>query len=95
MATLAIYRLDIERFRRIRVLSWHPARGVNVILGGGDVGKTTILDAVALLPNPTNSTTLSDTDYYARNVEAVVRLEAHDAWNDQVFALDTRIERVR
>ena len=34
-------------------------------MGGGDVGKTTILDAVGLLLSPVNSTTLSDTDYYA------------------------------
>ena len=38
-----IYQLVIERFRGIKALSWRPARGVNVILGGGDVGKTTIL----------------------------------------------------
>jgi putative ATP-dependent endonuclease of OLD family len=39
-----IYRLSIERFRCIKTFTWHPAKGVNVILGGGDVGKTTILD---------------------------------------------------
>jgi len=62
--------------RGIKALSWYPARGINVILGGGDVGKTTILDAVALLLNPTNSTTISDTDYYARNVDAGFIIEA-------------------
>jgi putative ATP-dependent endonuclease of OLD family len=71
----AIYHLKIERFRGIKELSWHPARGVNVILGG-DIGKTTILDAIALLLNPTNSTTLSDSDYYARNIEAGFIIEA-------------------
>lgn len=40
---LAIYALTIERFRGITTLRWKPSRGVNVILGGGDVGKTTIL----------------------------------------------------
>jgi putative ATP-dependent endonuclease of OLD family len=76
MAAPAIYRLQIDRFRGIKTLSWHPAKGVNVILGGGDVGKTTILDAIALLLNPTNSTALSDTDYYARNVDAGFVIEA-------------------
>lgn len=70
MSGPAIYHLVIERFRGIKFLSWNPAKGVNVILGGGDVGKTTILDAVGYLLSPTNLTTLSDTDYNARNIEA-------------------------
>jgi putative ATP-dependent endonuclease of the OLD family len=71
-----IYYLAIERFRGIQTLSWRPAKGVNIILGGGDVGKTTILDAVGLLLSPTNSTTLSDTDYYNRNTENGFVIEA-------------------
>jgi putative ATP-dependent endonuclease of the OLD family len=47
--TPAIYWLSIKRFRGIKTLSWRPARGVNAILGGGDIGKTTILDAISLL----------------------------------------------
>lgn len=61
---------------RIKDLSWHPARGVNVILGGGDVGKTTILDAIGLLLSPTNATSLSDTDYHARDISAGFAIEA-------------------
>lgn len=75
-AAPAIYRLTIERFRGIKSLTWLPARGTNVILGGGDVGKTTILDAVALLLSPVNSATLSDTDYYARDIDAGFVIEA-------------------
>jgi putative ATP-dependent endonuclease of the OLD family len=71
-----IYRLAIERFRCIRSFSWHPAKGVNLILGGGDVGKTTILDAIGLLFSPTNLTTLADTDYHARNIDADFVIEA-------------------
>lgn len=69
MAAPLIYRLSIERFRGIKALTWHPAGGVNVILGGGDVGKTTILDAVALVLSPVNTTTLSDAEYFGRKVE--------------------------
>ena len=86
----AIYRLSIERFRGIKTLSWLPGKGVNVILGGGDVGKTTILDAIGLLLSPVNLTNLSDTDYYARNiesgfiVEAIVSLPPGSGINDQL-----------
>jgi putative ATP-dependent endonuclease of OLD family len=72
----AIYRLFIERFRGIKTPIWFPARGTNAILGGGDVGKTTILDAIGLLLSPVNSTTLSDTDYYARDIDAGFTIEA-------------------
>jgi putative ATP-dependent endonuclease of OLD family len=47
--TPLIRQLKIERFRGIKSLVWHPEPGVNVILGGGDVGKTTILDASTTL----------------------------------------------
>lgn len=61
--------LSIKRFRGIEDLTWLPAKGVNVLLGGGDVGKTTILEAIALLLNPTNASTLSDADYWQRRHE--------------------------
>ncbi len=72
----AIYALTIERFRGIPRLEWKPSRGVNVILGGGDVGKTTILEAIALLLGPVNPTTLSDPDYHHRDIEAGFSIEA-------------------
>lgn len=87
-----IRRLTIERFRGIEALTWHPGPGVNVILGGGDVGKTTLLEAIALLLSPTNAGTISDTDYYCRDVgagfaiEAVVSLSGDSGINDQVRA---------
>jgi putative ATP-dependent endonuclease of OLD family len=34
----ATYALAIERFRGITSLKWKPSRGVNVIIGGSDVG---------------------------------------------------------
>lgn len=71
-----IRRLKIERFRSIQLLTWYPTPGINVILGGGDVGKTTILDAIGLLFNPTNSYTVLDADYYQRNVQAEFMIEA-------------------
>jgi putative ATP-dependent endonuclease of OLD family len=71
-----IRRLTIERFHGINKLVWHPTPGVNVILGGGDVGKTTILEAIALLLHPTNTVALSDADYWRREVENGFCIEA-------------------
>lgn len=85
-----IYHLAVDRFRSLRSFSWQPASGVNVILGGGDVGKTTILDAIGLLFSPSNPFTLSDTDYFERRTEdefvirAVVSLPSSVGMNHQV-----------
>jgi putative ATP-dependent endonuclease of OLD family len=76
----SILRLTVERFRGIKSLKWYPSSGVNLVLGGGDVGKSAILDAIALLLAPTNGSVLSDADYWQRNpeeefsIEAVIRL---------------------
>jgi len=70
-----IYRLSIQRFRGIKTLTWYPAKGVNLILGGGDVGKTTVLEAIGLLLSPTYPTALSDSDYYNRDIQAEFTIE--------------------
>lgn len=88
-AAPTILRLSIDRFRGIESLKWYPLGGVNVVLGGGDVGKSAILDAIALLLAPTNGSVLSDTDYWQRKpedefaIEAVVRLPGGRSINTQ------------
>jgi putative ATP-dependent endonuclease of the OLD family len=90
LAAPTIRRLSIARFRGISALTWCPGSGVNLILGGGDVGKTTILDAIGLVLSPVNPSTLSDTDYFGRKVEdgfeieAVMALPAESAIANQV-----------
>lgn len=61
-----ILRLKIDRFRAFQKFDWFPKSGLNVVLGGGDAGKTTILEAIALLFNPGNSALVSDNDYWRR-----------------------------
>lgn len=78
--TARIFKLTIQRFRGIQSLTWLPAKGMNVILGGGDVGKTTVLEAIALLLSPSNTAVISEADYWARDsaqefvIEAVMTL---------------------
>jgi len=84
-----ILRLTITRFRGIESLTWYPEPGLNIILGGGDAGKTTILDAIGLLLSPTNSTILSESDYWCRQIdtdfviEAVISLPAGTGVSEQ------------
>lgn len=74
--TAHIRLLRVDRFRGVQSLTWRPSSRTNVILGGGNVGKTTILDAIALLLSPSNSYTLADADYWQRDVEAEFLIEA-------------------
>ncbi|WP_306113086.1 MULTISPECIES: hypothetical protein [unclassified Roseovarius] len=75
-----ILKLTISKFRGIQELEWLPSEGMNFILGGGDTGKTTVLEAVDLLFSPSTSFNVSETDYWMRDtatsfvIEAVVRL---------------------
>jgi putative ATP-dependent endonuclease of OLD family len=85
-----ILRLTISRYRGIEQLDWTPTAGLNVILGGGDVGKTTILSAIGLLLSPTNLTPIWDTDYHSRDtdkgfvIEAVFRLPEDGGISNQL-----------
>lgn len=81
-----IKRLHIQRFRGIRDLIWRPGPGLNLLLGGGNVGKTTLLEAIGLLLNPTTSYTLADSDYFSRYVEDEFLIEA-------VMALPSEVNR--
>jgi hypothetical protein len=74
-AVPTLRRLVIERFRGIKSFAWYPTNGVNVILGGGDTGKTTILEAIALLLSPTNSNSISDPDYWQREPDQEFSIE--------------------
>lgn len=68
-AAPCLRRLDIRAYRGLKALTWMPAPGLNVVLGGGDVGKSTILDAIGLLLSPANPTTLAETDYHRRDID--------------------------
>ncbi len=71
-----IRKLQIQHFRGIEALEWYPSSTLNIILGGGDVGKSTILDAISLLLNPTNAYVLTDADYWKRDVDSEFFVEA-------------------
>lgn len=79
-AGATILRSKIERYRAFLKFDWFPKGGLNVILGGGDAGKTTILEAIALLLNPSGGALVSDNDYWRRQrkegffIGAVIRL---------------------
>lgn len=71
-----ITQVHIRRFRGLSELKWNPEPGMNIILGGGDCGKSTILEALGLLFSPNNSFTLTEADYWMRKSEDGFEIEA-------------------
>ncbi|MGH9542808.1 MAG: AAA family ATPase [Terriglobales bacterium] len=47
-----IRQITIHNFRSIRQLTWQPAPGLNCLVGHGDSGKSTVLDAIELVLSP-------------------------------------------
>ncbi|MBX6740512.1 MAG: AAA family ATPase [Acetobacteraceae bacterium] len=73
--SLAVVRhLSIRNFRGIKRLDWAPRLGINALIGPGDMGKTSIIEAIemALTPGAPN---VSDTDFYGLDVSKNICIE--------------------
>jgi energy-coupling factor transporter ATP-binding protein EcfA2 len=58
-----IASIYIKNFRGISELLWTPQPGVNCLIGPGDSGKTTILDAIDLLFTERHNVSIDDLDF--------------------------------
>lgn len=56
--------LEIENFRAIKKLRWLPGPGINCLIGPGDSGKSTILDAIDLCLGARRSLSFTDADFH-------------------------------
>ena len=59
-----IRKLEIENFRGIRALEWDPSPGFNCLVGPGDAGKSTVLDAVDLCLGARRNPQFTDADFH-------------------------------
>lgn len=75
---MRVRRLWIQSFRGIRMLDWKipPDQRLIALVGPGDSGKSTILDAVHYLLGDRWNIPFADTDFYQANVETPVRMAA-------------------
>lgn len=66
---MALIRLlEIERFRGVAAGVLVPTAGVNALIGPGDSGKSTLLDAIELVLQPRRSATFGDADFHNLDV---------------------------
>ncbi len=64
----AIRQVEVRRFRGVREAIWAPLPGLNAIIGAGDTGKSTLLDAIELALAPRRNLTFSDADFWQLDV---------------------------
>jgi putative ATP-dependent endonuclease of the OLD family len=64
-----IQKIEITNFRGIQSLTWLPAPGINCLIGPGDSGKSTVLDAIDLCVGARRNAQFTDADFFNLNVE--------------------------
>lgn len=69
-----IRRIEVNNFRSIKSFDWFPSAGVNCLLGPGDAGKSTILDAIDLCLGARRSFSATDADFYMLDVSEPIRI---------------------
>ncbi|SDK27937.1 MULTISPECIES: ATP-dependent nuclease [Bradyrhizobium] len=63
-----IRKIEIANFRCLKKFSWEPSPGVNCIIGPGDTGKSSILDAIDYCLGARRNLQINDTDFHLMDV---------------------------
>jgi putative ATP-dependent endonuclease of OLD family len=69
-----IRHLLIENFRSIASFEWFPTPGINCLVGAGDSGKSTILDAIDCCLGARRSMPFNDADFFEMDVSKPLRI---------------------
>lgn len=69
-----IRQIEIKNFRGIASLSWDPDPGINCLIGPGDSGKSTILDAIDLCLGARRNYTFQDADFHKLDVDTPISI---------------------
>lgn len=69
-----IRKIEIKNFRSIKSFSWHPSNGLNCLIGPGDSGKSTVLDAIDLCLGARRTAQFTDTDFHNLDVTTPISI---------------------
>lgn len=69
-----ICKVEIQNFRSIRNLVWIPGPGLNCLIGPGDSGKSTILDAIDLCLGARRNAHITDVDFFGMDVTQPINI---------------------
>ena len=85
-----IRKIEISNFRGIQKLEWHPSPGINCLIGAGDSGKSTILDAIDLCLGARRNIQLSDADFFGLDISTPISITLTlGALDDSMIALES------
>lgn len=70
-----IRAVEIRNFRCIREFSWRPSPGINCLIGPGDCGKSTVLEAIDLCLGARRSIQFCDTDFHQLDLDTPISIE--------------------
>ena len=70
-----IRKIEIRHFRGIGALDWCPCAGINCLIGPGDSGKSSVLDAIDLCLGSRRNVQLTDTDFHLLDVETSIIID--------------------
>ena len=69
-----IREVEINNFRGIKKLIWHPSNGINCLIGCGDSGKSSVLDAIDLCIGARKNWSICDADFYQLDIENSIKI---------------------
>ncbi|ASY60554.1 MULTISPECIES: ATP-dependent nuclease [Sinorhizobium] len=85
-----IRELEVRNFRGISHLKWWPSPGINCLIGPGDSGKSTILDAIDLCIGNRQNFTFTDADFHLCKVSEPIIIDITvGSLDDELADLET------
>ncbi|MFZ5492008.1 MAG: ATP-dependent nuclease [Pseudomonadota bacterium] len=82
--------VEIKHFRGIKELHWQPQPGINCLIGPGDSGKSSILDAIDLCLGARRNAQFTDADFHLLDVDTPITIAVTlGELDDRLKNLDT------
>jgi putative ATP-dependent endonuclease of the OLD family len=69
-----IRKIEIENFRALKEFEWLPSPGINCLVGPGDSGKSSILDAIDSCLGARRNIQITDVDFHKLEVDGRIRI---------------------
>jgi putative ATP-dependent endonuclease of the OLD family len=69
-----IRKMEVDNFRCLKRFRWEPSAGINCLIGPGDSGKSSILDAIDYCLGARRNLQITDTDFHNLDVNEPIRI---------------------
>lgn len=69
-----IRAIEVSNFRSLQEFKWFPSSGINCLIGPGDSGKSTVLDAIDLCLGARRNLQISDADFHNLDTETPITI---------------------